>query len=257
MELQMESVIQQHGAYLYRFALKLSAHPDKANELVQCTFIKAWKKQDQLREEAALRGWLRKICLNEFRIIMRKQGNQHEDEFLRMEDLELDGQFFQEEQIDIIQELVVREEVVSMRNGCFLAMSRKLTLPQRMAFSLVDMFGLSIHEASLLIDCSEGAIKGLLYRARLNLDAFFADHCHFLKEENACRCQAWSSFVHQRADMQKKMNRTFSEKEYIEKGYAYQKEVRDKVLYYYQHMPEVTPSKEWYGNILDAVKKDS
>ena len=45
---------------------------------------------------------------------------------------------------DVIEEVQASEDVISMRNGCFLAMSRKLSVNQRIVFSLIDMFGLSI-----------------------------------------------------------------------------------------------------------------
>ncbi len=52
-------------------------------------------------------------------------------------------------------------------------MVRYLTLHQRIAFSLIDMFGLSLDEVSSLIGISKSATKGLLYRAHMNLDSFF------------------------------------------------------------------------------------
>lgn len=252
MELNMEKLIKEQGAYIYKYALYISAHPDTAEELVQKTIIKVWQKQEQLKELQALRSWIRTICLNEFRMMMKKKASQME-ECYDMDLLEQKEVFITSEQLDIIQEISVSQEVENLRNGCFLAMVRKLTLPQRIAFSLVDMFGLSIKEASLMLDIKEGALKGLLYRARMNLDAFFADHCQFMKEENTCRCQAWIDFAQNRARLQKKMETAFSALSFKEKGYTYQKEVRDKVHYYYEHMPSKIPSENWYEELIKLV----
>ncbi len=70
-------------------------------------------------------------------------------------------------------EVIVEEAIRELQNGCFLAMVRYLTLHQRIAFSLIDMFGLSLDEVSSLIGISKSATKGLLYRAHMNLDSFF------------------------------------------------------------------------------------
>lgn len=252
MNINITEVIQEHGTYLYRFAVKLSGHPDIADEIVQETFIKANDKQDQLKDIMAIRGWLRTICLNEFRMKMRTQKK--EDELSRCAVLEQDGKYFTCYDEDIVLNIVVSDEIEKMRNGCFLAMSRKLTLPQRMAFSLCDMFGLSTHEVAGILQCSEGALKGLLYRARLNLESFFADHCVFMKEGNACHCSSWLDFVQKRASIQKNMITSFHEVEYTQRKYASQKEIRDKLLYYYHHMQITAPDDDWYENIIRVVQ---
>lgn len=252
MELSIEEIVYEYGAYLYRYALFLSGHPDMAQELVQETYVKAWQKRDQLKEDGALKAWLKTICLNEFRMMLRKQKQQQE-EFESIEVLEVEGKLLQADTIDVCLQLTVSKEVEKLRNGCFLAMTRKLTLPQRMAFSMVDMFGLSMKETAILIEVSETALKGLLYRARLNLDAFFANHCQFIKEENSCKCQAWIDFAQNRAKLQHSMASSFSALEFEKRGYTYQKEVREKVLFYYQHMPTTKPNAHWYKALIEIV----
>lgn len=248
----MEEIIKVHGGYVYKFAFYISANPDTAEELVQRTFIKVWQKQKQLKDIQAIRSWLRTICLNEFRMMMKKKSRQME-ECYDFEVLQQKGMITYSENINVIDEMMVSQEVENLRNGCFLAMVRKLTLPQRITFSLVDMFGLSIRDAALLLDVKEGAIKGLLYRARLNLDAFFAEHCQFIKEENTCRCQAWIDFAHNRAKIQEKMEITFSALEFEKRGYIYKDEVRNKIHYYYQHIPCKKPEESWYLELINYI----
>lgn len=250
--IEIEDIINTHNNALYRYALFLSGHPEEASELVQRTWIQVWKHQNQLQDVNAIKAWLRKICLNEFRMLHR---NEHPCESL--EELEADGRFFVDQPIDSVTELTVSEEVKQLRNGCFLAMARKLTLQQRMAFSMVDMFGLSLQEAALLMDTSVSAIKGALFRARLNLESFFADHCSLIKEENACHCESWIEFAHERNQMQKKLKTAFSALEFKEKHYHTQEEVRKRLLYYYQHMPVSTPDASWYDTLISIVTQAS
>jgi RNA polymerase sigma-70 factor (ECF subfamily) len=42
--------------------------------------------------------------------------------------------------------------------------------PMFLTISLIDMFGLSLEEVSEIIGISKSAVKGLLYRAHMNLD---------------------------------------------------------------------------------------
>lgn len=252
MKIDVEKLVKEQGEYLYRYAMVLTAMPYDADELVQLTLIKAIQKIDQLKEEQALRGWLRKILLNEFRMMMRKRNSLREEEYQDIEQLEAEGRLLCEPE-DIALNIRMEAEIETMRNGCFLAMSRKLTLPQRMAFSLCDMYGLSNKETALLMGVSEGAVKGLLYRARMNLDAFFSDHCPYIKEENPCHCRPWQEFVKDRDQLQKRMKMVFKAREFEDKDYHYQESVRQRVRAIYAQLPSWKPDPAWYAQILDAV----
>lgn len=250
----IEELLHQHAPYLFRYALMLSHNKDIAEELVQMSFIKLWQKQEQIKDEDAIRAWLRSVCLNAYRGMLRKSKLLEEEEYNELEELEKQGCLLQEEQIDVIDELQAEEDVQTLRNGCFHAMANKLTLPQRTAFSLVDMFGLSIKDAAMLMELSENALKGLLYRARMNLSSFYADHCPYISSNATCHCMPWKDFLMERAKTQKAIKTAFSALEFQELGYQEQADVRKKLLYYYQHLPSAIPSKTWYENMLTILK---
>ena len=76
-------------------------------------------------------------------------------------------------------EIIADETIKSIRNGCFLVMARKLTLEQRIVFSLAEMFEISLNEISDILNISIPAVKGLLFRARKNIFNFFTDRSQF------------------------------------------------------------------------------
>lgn len=51
---------------VYRFALQLSGSPDQAEDLVQDTFLRAYRSWDQYTRGTAARSWLFTICRNRF-----------------------------------------------------------------------------------------------------------------------------------------------------------------------------------------------
>ena len=61
------------ASYIYNLSRKLSANPDKAEDLAQETFIKAWAHISEVKNEDAVKSWLRTICINEFRMMLRKE----------------------------------------------------------------------------------------------------------------------------------------------------------------------------------------
>ena len=170
-----------------------------------------------------------------------------------IEELEQEGKVLASTNASPDDEVIVGEEIQSLQNGCFYAMARKLTLPQRIAFSMVDMFGMSMEETADMLEISTGALKGLLYRARMNLDAFFADHCDLIDAKNSCSCAAWIHFSENHSGNQKKIRDAIEKKEYEEKGFRFNQQVRGKIAYLYREIPEKRPSDEWFQKVIQIV----
>jgi RNA polymerase sigma-70 factor (ECF subfamily) len=58
---------------LYRYALGLCGRPDIAEDLVQETFLRAWRARDDLRERQAARAWLYTILRREHARLYERQ----------------------------------------------------------------------------------------------------------------------------------------------------------------------------------------
>lgn len=188
---------------------------------------------------------------------MRKEKGFKELSYEEIIELQRDGTLFTSNDPLPEDYVIVKESIKDLQNGCFLAMVRRLTLNQRMAFSLVDMFGLKIDETAELLEISKAATKGLLYRARMNLDSFFGDHCNLLSINNPCSCSAWIEFSKRRSDLQKEVGKIklVNQLDYKEKKYEYDEEVRKKVKYLYENMPDRKPSDEWYKSVITTLQK--
>lgn len=251
-KVSMNEIVETYSTYIYTIAYKLTGKMEQAEDIAQETFIKAWKHLDELKDQTALKQWLRTICVNEFRMSLRKDIRQKITYVDNIEELEKDGEFLVNPTEDVIEEVQASEDVISMRNGCFLAMSRKLSVNQRIVFSLIDMFGLSIQEVADILEITPKAVKGLLYRARMNIDSFFQSHCYFLNTENPCRCKAWAEFFQNRSELQSFMQDKILD--YTEKGYEFDLEVRKKLSLYYQQIPDQIPRKEWYQRVISQFK---
>ena len=64
---QFESMALEHMDALYRMAMQLSRHPDEASDLVQETYLKAFRVADRYEEKGGgIRPWLFKILHNVF-----------------------------------------------------------------------------------------------------------------------------------------------------------------------------------------------
>jgi RNA polymerase sigma-70 factor (ECF subfamily) len=253
--MDIESLINTYNIYVYNYALKLSCHPSAAEDLTQETFITAWQKIDSLENPTAIKSWLLKICFNNFLMSQRKNKNYSELLYDDIALLEKEGTLLKAIVPKPEDEVIVEESIRELQNGCFLAMVRRLTLHQRIAFSLIDMFGLPLEEVAELIGVSKNAAKGLLYRAHMNLDSFFHNHCNILDVKNPCSCKAWIEFSKSREDLQKNSNKhkLISKLDYRESNYIFNDEVRHKINFLYKNMPDKKPPKEWYDKVVDLI----
>lgn len=255
---QIQSIIQDYGQYIYNFAFKLSCSPENASDIAQETFITAWKNIESIRDNRAIKSWLRTICLNIFLQSARRSDNK---KLVFLDETAIEDtsekSFLSDNKTPLPEEeVIVEESIREMQNGCFYAMVRRLTLEQRIAFSLIDMFGMSIKEVSELFDTTEGGIKSMLYRARMNLDSFFADHCNIIQVENPCSCKAWQEFWMNKHENQNKMRKAINNTEsldFTKKKYTFNPLVRSKIHYLYSHMSEKKADKKWFENVIQAV----
>lgn len=256
--MNIENLINNYGSYIYNYALKLSCHPTMAEDLSQETFINAWKNIDSLKNSSSIKPWLRKICFNLFLMKQRKKESSAENLYGEIEALEKDGLLYVSSIPNPEDEIIVDEYIRDLQNGCFLAMVRKLTLNQRIAFSLIDMFGLSLDDVSNILNISKSAVKGLLYRAHMNLDSFFSGHCSILDLNNPCSCKAWIQFSKMRDNLQKDANnnkhKLIEKLDYKKSNYVFNESTRTKVNYLYKNMPLKKPPKEWYDKVIDSMK---
>jgi RNA polymerase sigma-70 factor (ECF subfamily) len=62
---RFESVVAGHAALLFRYAYWLCRNRTLAEDLVQETFLRAWRSVDSLRDEKATKAWLLTILRRE------------------------------------------------------------------------------------------------------------------------------------------------------------------------------------------------
>jgi len=252
--LDIDQIIQDYGNYIYNYALKLTCHPADAEDLAQETFIQAWKNLDGLKSEQAIKKWLITICYNQFLMKIRQKSSRIEELSEDFQMLEQEGFMLNDSSSNPVDEVLVEEEIKELQNGCFLAMVRKLTLNQRIVFSLVDMYGMYVEEVAQILGTSILATKGLLFRARMNIDSFFADHCNILNMNNPCSCKAWITFSSNRNNLQLQTKKLIETLNYKEKNYRFDLEVRNKIKFLYSNMPDKKPSEDWYIRVLQSLK---
>lgn len=74
-EKDFEKLVNQYSEPLYWQIRRLVNNHEDANDLLQNTFLKAWTKIDEFRNDSKLSTWLYRIAINESIDFLRKQKN--------------------------------------------------------------------------------------------------------------------------------------------------------------------------------------
>ncbi|PLX37814.1 MAG: RNA polymerase subunit sigma [Hyphomicrobiales bacterium] len=138
---------------LRAFAVSLVGSPDRADDLVQDTIMKAWAKQHSFELGTNMKAWLFTILRNDFYSQMRKRGREVQDS---------DGTF-------TAQLAVHPGQHGSLDLQDFKAALEKLPDDQREAILLVGASGFAYEEAAEICGCAVGTIKSRVNRARNRL----------------------------------------------------------------------------------------
>ncbi|RME79100.1 MAG: sigma-70 family RNA polymerase sigma factor [Chloroflexi bacterium] len=173
-----QELVEKYAGKIYNVALRLTGHPQEAEEVLQETFINACQGVEKFEGRSSLGTWLYRIAANNGLMRLRKkeaptvplETAPDPDVPTEFWPRQLQDWAWEPEQVALTDELrQVMEEAV-----------QKLPEPLRMAFILRDIEGLSTREAAEALEISPGNLKVRLHRARLllreELASYFHDH---------------------------------------------------------------------------------
>jgi RNA polymerase sigma-70 factor (ECF subfamily) len=161
---------------VFRFALRLSGAQDQAEDLVQETFLRAYRSWDKYTPGTQCKSWLFTICRNVF-LRQRERGQRHDEivsenvdrsaaayeavnpVWARAARSDPEGDFF-----DSIVDEVVLERI------------SELPEDYRTAVILSDLEGLSYQEIAQVMEVPVGTVKSRLFRGRRILQDVLFDY---------------------------------------------------------------------------------
>src|SRR3954467_7715070 len=166
---EFAELAMEHMPSLYSAALRMTRNPADAEDLVQETYLKAYRAFGSFQAGTNLKAWLYRILTNTFINSYRSRKRRPEQtELDDVEDLYLyrrlggleaaaAGRSAEEEVLDHFTESEVKEAIES--------------LPEqfRMAVLLADVEGFSYKEIAQILDVPIGTVMSRLHRGRKGL----------------------------------------------------------------------------------------
>ncbi len=156
-----------HMDILFNYALRMTGNPDDAKDLVQETFLKAYRFWDKYEKGTNIRAWLFRIMKNSY--INRYRKETKEPETVDYDEIQ---NFYNSIRYEASDQNDLQEKIFGglLEDDVTKAME---TLPEdfRTVVILCDIEDLSYEEIAEFVDCPVGTVRSRLHRGRKMLRA--------------------------------------------------------------------------------------
>jgi RNA polymerase sigma factor (sigma-70 family) len=165
-EKEKESIFNQefmpHINSMYNFAYRLTLDSDDSKDLLQDTYLKAFRFIDSFQQGTNAKAWLFRILKNSFINDYRKKSKepskvdyQEVETFYNSEDV--DRQITPDLRVEALQDMIGDEISIALNS---------LDVDFRTVIILCDLEGFKYEEMAKILDIPIGTVRSRLHRAR-------------------------------------------------------------------------------------------
>jgi len=160
---------------LYAIVYAMIPDTDEVYDILQDTFVKAYRGLPGLRKPEAFVGWISRIAVNTARSRLTRRR-----EYATEPDDLVFGQLAVPEKVN---EALEQQELQQVLNQALMQLSPE----HREVVALVELDELSCADAAKLLDCPSGTVRSRLHYARKRLQEILAPHRSWLFREESAR----------------------------------------------------------------------
>ncbi|GIV36578.1 MAG: RNA polymerase sigma factor RpoE [Cyclobacteriaceae bacterium] len=169
-----------HINSMHNFAYRLTLDPDDANDLVQDTYLKAYRFIDSFEKGTNAKAWLFRILKNSFINDYRKRSKepskidyQEVESYYNSEDV--NRQITPDLRVDAVKDMI-GDEISNALNS--------LDVDFRTVIILCDLEGFKYDEMAKILDIPIGTVRSRLHRARNLLKEKLSDYARKMGYKN-------------------------------------------------------------------------
>lgn len=155
-----EILMRRHNERIYRTARAITGSEDEAEDVMQETYVRAFRGLPGFRGEASFSTWLTRIAVNES-LARRRAGRR----FASVEQFSIDEEPIMTEGGHSPEDEAARGEMARIVGAAIDGLPEE----SRLVIALRDIQGLSTRETAAALDLTETNVKVRLHRARREL----------------------------------------------------------------------------------------
>jgi RNA polymerase sigma-70 factor, ECF subfamily len=167
---QFEQLALIHLPAVYRAGVAICGQQDRADDLVQATFLKAFERFGSFQSGTNCKAWLLQILRNTWIDSLRKQQK------IRAQTVSLAEEPAAPSSVQETVWTNARDLLDNFSDGQIIRALQGLPEEQRLALFLVDVEQMSQDEVAQIMDVAVGTVKSRTSRARTALKNSLADY---------------------------------------------------------------------------------
>lgn len=162
-------LLERHRAPVVHFLYRMAQNPAVAEELAQEVFLRVYRARASYEPTAKFTTWLFRIAMHLALNYLRDGKAERFQESLDADGVESAGRQVADRRPTVEQDLLRRARLEEVRQAV-----RALPGKQRAAVLMHKYEGMEYSQIARVLNCSESAVKSLLFRAYENLRARLA-----------------------------------------------------------------------------------
>jgi RNA polymerase sigma-70 factor (ECF subfamily) len=250
MELTFEEIYKNNYRKLYTLAFRMTGSKEDTEDIIQTSFLNAYKAFEKFRYGSSVYTWLYKIALNEAKRFIKNNSELPVDLYAEENDLETKDVY------NYINSFGTTEDdalVNMMRETCLQMFMNCMPSKYRVVYTLRIILQFTVKETSEILEISESSVKTNLNRAKKILKNHFDGRCSLVKKGEKCNCRSFAKYMHDKGQDGELLNIeviNMKEKKAVNNFYYEIKEILEIDDLYNTEIKPVD-----YSNFLERIKK--
>ena len=168
-----DELVRRYQERIYATVYHMTSNHEDANDLVQETFIKAYRALKTFKGDSSFYTWVYRIAVNKTINFLKQRKNRTH---MSLNDVDYNAEH-DPDLVALVSEKTPRRDLnlAELQDKLNAAML-KLSEHHRMVVTLHDIQGLSHEEIGTIMDCNVGTVRSRLFYARQQLQAYLNDY---------------------------------------------------------------------------------
>jgi RNA polymerase sigma-70 factor (ECF subfamily) len=183
---RFKGYIAEHWRHLFNFAYRMTLDRDRASQIVEEAYLRAYISQDKLPDDDRMQAWLIRITNH---VLEQRLPRTPEISFDMLDDT-LRSEATRTDAVRSLTDPQRDFMLWELKQGCMTSVVNCLSPGERAAFVLATIIKVDDEDAAKSLGITKSAYKVRLSRARKKVADYLAPRCEHVDPLNPCRCPA-------------------------------------------------------------------